>query len=183
MTIATLLFFSTFLLGFIQTHHFRRLKYAPKFLPPSKISDAASRYAPYPSVNRKTDFAISYMSSPGALKQREQEQNYRLAEPIPAVYTYADQRDFSPFQGNPPVEAVKPDQDNTVSEISGDSLYEAHSYQPMPAPRTGMRPPVPESISLEDDDIDNDDDGGGSEISNSQMDEIFSPEEPNEHEI
>ncbi|KAM3182684.1 hypothetical protein ACTXT7_011829 [Hymenolepis weldensis] len=148
VTITAVLFFSTFQLGFIQTHHFRRIKYAPQILPPTK-NDVGERYASYPSPSCRNTVPGSYtfhkqIPSPNEVKQQEQ-QKYRLAAPIPAVCAHADRQDFSPQREFKPADEVVT-QDG-VSKISESSLYENPGNHPIPAPRSRNRFMISESKS------------------------------------
>lgn len=162
-----MLFFSTFLLGFIQTHHFRRIKYAPQILLPTK-NDVGERYASYPSPSCRNTLPGSYtfhkqIPTPNELKQQQEQQKYRLAEPIPAVYAHADRRDLSPLREFKPADEVVT-QDG-VSKISESSLYEDPGNHPIPAPRSRNLHMIPESEPQH-------------EASNSQLEKEY-----NEHEI
>nr|CDS30534.1 conserved hypothetical protein [Hymenolepis microstoma] len=144
-TIAVVLFFSTFLLGFIQTHHFRRLKYASQIFSPSKNS-STDRYIPYPSPSCRNTIVGSHtfkkqIHSPNELKRQQEQPRYRLTAPIPAAYV--DRRDCNPLRAFQPASEVVT-QDG-VSEISESSLYEDPAYHPVPAPRSRRQNLIPET--------------------------------------
>ncbi|VDN98211.1 unnamed protein product [Rodentolepis nana] len=138
-SIAVVLFFSTFLLGFIQTHHFRRLKCASQIFLPSKTS-SCDRYIPYPSSSCRNQVLGSHslkkqVHSSNELKRQQELPNYRLTAPIPAAYV--DRRDCNPLRAFPPADEIMA-QDG-ASEMSANSFYEDPTYHPVPAPRSGRQ--------------------------------------------
>ncbi|EUB55062.1 hypothetical protein EGR_10083 [Echinococcus granulosus] len=134
--ITTLLCFNVYYLGFVQSHHFRRLHYK-QYQP--HTSPSQNRYVSMPSgryaAPQTTQSSSSpyYQIPPG---QAQQQQNFRLTAPIPAIYEYTDRRgfDLGDFKF-----AELSGLSGSIPESDDNSEHEASSYQPVPLPRSGRR--------------------------------------------
>ncbi|VDM25844.1 unnamed protein product [Hydatigera taeniaeformis] len=123
VAIATLLCFGLFYLGFIQSHHFRRL--LQKTCQPHTVSNPPKeRHTALPSAMHNSPLSPYQIPS----SRVQQQQGSRLAAPVPFIKEYSDQR-ATYFEELSKVH-------DSIAECE-EVTTEAQTYRPIPLPRSG----------------------------------------------